>query len=184
MTSEVQNDAATGTGAENGGKISAATEKVRDGATAVRTKAADAYSAARERTGAAYGTARERASSAYGTARERAGDATRKASDGIDSNPELALVGGLALGAIVAALLPRTEREQQALGQYGRKINQTAREAVRAASDAGRSKLDEMGFNKETARQKLTDVASSAGEAARTAAKTSADAARQTVTGS
>lgn len=169
MTSEVRNDAETGTGTESGGRVAAATDRVRESASAVRSRAADAYSSARERT-----------SAAYGAARERAGSATRRAGDSVDTNPELAVIGGLALGAIVAALLPRTEREQQALGQYGRRINQTARDAARAATDAGRSKLDEIGFNKETARQKLGEVASTVGEAARNSATGSG----QTVTGS
>src|SRR5688572_4118714 len=72
-----------------------------------RTAAArQAFESARERTAAAYATARERAGSAYETA-------GRKTSQGIDSNPVAAVVGGLAIGALVAALLPRTSREDE-----------------------------------------------------------------------
>jgi hypothetical protein len=127
-----------GTGGE--GRLSAASQK-----------AADAYQAARERTSAAYATARERAGSAYETA-------GRKTSQGIDSNPVAAVVGGLALGAIVAALLPRTEREEQLLGSAGRKINDTAREAARAAREAGRQQLDEIGLSKEGLRSRLDGI--------------------------
>src|SRR5687768_9366690 len=82
--------------------------------TSGRTAAArQAFESARERTAAAYATARERAGSAYETAGRRTGE-------GIDSNPVAAVVGGLAIGAIVAALLPRTSREEELLGGVGR----------------------------------------------------------------
>lgn len=135
----------------------------------VKNKARDAYSSTRERTSAAYGTARERASSAR-----------QRTSQGIDTNPFGALIGGLAVGALIAAVLPKSRREEELLGNYGKKINQTAKEAARAAKDAGKDKLDELGLNQETAKQKLGDIASKAGEAART----SASAAAQTVKGS
>ncbi|MEA3063615.1 MAG: hypothetical protein QOJ27_43 [Sphingomonadales bacterium] len=116
-----------------------------------RTAAArQAFESARERTAAAYATARERAGSAYETAGRRAGE-------GIDSNPVAALVGGLAIGAIVAALLPRTSREDELLGSVGRKINDSAREAGRAAREAGRGQLDELGLSKDGLRSKLDE---------------------------
>src|SRR3954471_5050302 len=97
----------------------------------VRQSAADAYEAARQRTATAYSSARQTASSA-----------TRKTVEGIDGNPMAALVGGLALGAIVGALMPATRRERELLGNVGRRMNDTAREAVIAARDAGKEKLD------------------------------------------
>jgi hypothetical protein len=137
---------------------------------AVRTRAADAYSSARERTGAAYDSARERASSAASSAREGASRARQRTSDGIDANPLGAVVGGLALGALIAAILPKSRREEELLGDYGRRINDTAREAARAAKEAGRGKLDELGLNQDRAKQTLTDLAGKAKEAARTSA--------------
>jgi ElaB/YqjD/DUF883 family membrane-anchored ribosome-binding protein len=176
MTTTTDNEARTettgnsGTGAEaGGGRLSAATDRVRETASAARTRAADAYDAARERTG-----------SAYSSARDSASRATQRTAEGINSNPEAAILGGLALGAILAAFLPKTERESQALGQVGRKITDTAREAARAAREAGISQLEEAGLTKEGAKQKLSDIASRATEAART----SATAAAQTVKGS
>ena len=90
-----------------------------------------------------------------------------------------AVFGGLALGAIVAALLPRSEREEKLLGSAGRRINETARDAARAAREAGRQQLDELGLSKEGLRARLdgiTDQAvgvakSSAGAAAGTVKK-------------
>ena len=147
-------------------KSGTATDKVRERAGAARARAGDAYSAARERT-----------SSADGSARESASHAKQRTAEGIDTNPVAALIGGLALGALVAALLPRTRREEELLGDYGRRVNDKAREAARAARDAGTGKLDELGLNKDRAREKLNELASSACEAART----SAGAAAQTL---
>jgi hypothetical protein len=137
-----------------------------------RTAAArQAFESARERTAAAYATARERAGSAYETA-------GRKASQGIDSNPVAAVVGGLAMGAIVAALLPRTGREDELLGSVGRKINDGAREAARAAREAGKTQLDELGLSRDGIRSKLDDFTGKAVGAVKTSAGAAAGAAR------
>ena len=163
---------------ESRGRVAAVADKVRDGADTARAKASDAYSAAREKTSNAYGSVRERASTAAGTVRAKAGTARRTTANGIDANPAGALLGGLAIGALAAVLLPVTRRETEALGSVGRRVTEGAREAARAAKEAGRGKLDELGLNKDAAKQTLGDIASKAGEAVRT----SATAAAQTVT--
>jgi hypothetical protein len=152
MDSDNQTGTSTGSSSSTGG---------------VRSKAADAYESARERTQSALGTARQSASRAKETTSQR-----------IDSTPELALIGGLALGAIAAALLPKSRKEEELLGQYGRQINDRAKEAARAAKEAGRDKLDELGLNKEAAKQKLSEVAKQAGEAVKTSATAAAQAAK------
>jgi hypothetical protein len=127
----------------------------------VRQSASEAYEAARQRT-----------SSLYGSTREGAARAGQRAAEGIDANPMAAVVGGLAIGAAVAALLPRTRRETEMLGPIGERLTESAREAANAARDAGRSKLDEIGLSREGAKQKLSELASSAGEAIRQARST------------
>ena len=97
----------------------------------VRQSAADAYQAARERT-----------ASAYSTARGTAASAGRRTAEGIDGNPMAAVVGGLALGAIVGALFPVSRQERQLFGSVGKRLNDTAREAATAARDAGKEQLD------------------------------------------
>ena len=133
--------------------------------------ARQAFEAARERTAAAYATAREAAGNAYETA-------GRKASQGIDSNPVAAVVGGLAIGAIVAALLPRTNREEELLGPVGRKINDSAREAARAAKEAGRGQLDELGLSRDGLQTKLNEFTDRAAGAVKSSAGAAAGAAR------
>lgn len=178
-TTQIDNDTGTGTGTdtEKGGRLAMATDKVKEKASAVRQTATETLGTARTKASDAYSAARERTSAAYGTARQNATRARARTSEGIESNPVGALVGGLALGALLAAVLPRTRREQQLLGDYGRRVSEKAKEAARAAKDAGRDKLDEMGLNKEAAKDKLSALASKAGEAV----KTSAGAAARTV---
>lgn len=135
--------------------------------------ARQAFEAARERTAAAYAAARERAGSAYETA-------GRKTSQSIDSNPVAAVVGGLAVGAIVAALLPRTSREEELLGPVGRKINDTARQAADAAKEAGRGQLDELGLSRDGLKSKLDEFTGRAVGAVKTSAGAAAGAARGT----
>lgn len=147
-TTEMDMDNDTGTTSGRG----------RSGGT--RAKASDAYSAARERT-----------SVAFGSASERAGRVAERTSERIDSNPAIALVGGLALGAILGALLPKSRREEELLGDYGRKINDTAREAARAAREAGTTKLDELGYNRDNIKQKVQSLRTDAAEIASAAAQ-------------
>ena len=138
-----------------------------------RTAAArQAFETARDRTAAAYATARERAGSAYETAGRRAGE-------GIEYAPVAAVIGGLAVGALVAALLPRTRREDEMLGTVGRKINDSAREAAAAARDAGRGQLDELGLSRDGLRSKLDDFTDKAVGAVKTSAGAAAGAARR-----
>jgi hypothetical protein len=133
--------------------------------------ARQAFESAREKTAAAYATARERAGTVYETA-------GRKTSQGIDSNPVAAVVGGLAVGAIVAALLPRTSREEELLGGIGRKITDTARDAANAAKEAGRGQLDELGLSRDGIQSKLNQFTDRAVGAVKTSAGAAADATR------
>ena len=129
---------------------------------AVGESAAEAYRAARERTATAYESARGGARSVG-----------RRAADGIEANPVAAVVGGLAIGALAAALLPKTRREEELLGDVGRRLTDTAREAARAVRDAGREQIDELGLSREGVRRKLDDFTDRAVGAVKTRAKSS-----------
>lgn len=136
-----------------------AVERTKDGLEQARGKVNDVYA-----------SGRDRASEAYGSARE-------KAAEGFENNPLAVLLGGIAIGAVIGALLPRTEREAKALGAVGDKVRGAANEAIEAAKEAGREKLDELGLNKEHAREtmkSLLDGAIAAAGSASTAAIESA----------
>ena len=98
-----------------------------------RGRAAEAYQAARERT-----------SSAYSSVRDRAGDVTRSTAERASNNPVGAVLGGFALGAVIAAVLPKTERETQAFGKVGHKITDAGKQAANTAVEAGREQIDRL----------------------------------------
>ena len=116
-------------------------------------------------------SARERAIDAYESTRERA-------REGVDGSPLLALGGGLALGALVAALLPKTRTEDRLLGQVGGRITDTARNAADAAKEAGREKLAELNITREAGKGAMQSLIDGIGEAARTSGKAAVEAAR------
>ena len=80
-----------------------------------------------------YSSPRQRAIEAYEGARDRAGDTLGQA-------PLLALAGGIAAGALIAALLPRTRTEDELLGDASdnlwQKAEETARQTVSLVRDA------------------------------------------------
>lgn len=88
--------------------------------------------------------ARERTSSAYEAARARARSVTSEASAQLALYPVAAVVGGFALGALVAALVPASEREEKLLGKTGRRLTGAAREAAQKGLDAGREQIEEI----------------------------------------
>ena len=136
----------------------------------VRQSASEAYEAARDRTASAYEAARARAGGAYESARGTAASAGRRTAQGIDANPMAAVVGGLALGVIAGALLPRSRREEELIGPVGRKVTDTAREAARAARDAGRQQIDELGLSRDGVTRRLNEFTDKAVGAVRSSA--------------
>lgn len=92
------------------------------------------------RSRSAYEAARERTQSAYEAAKTRASDVN----DQLAVYPVGAVVGGFLVGALVAALLPRTEREEKLLGKTGKRITSAARDAAQRGLDAGREQFDDL----------------------------------------
>ena len=114
---------------------------------------------------------RKRAIDAYEDARGSVSQAGRKAGDTLSEAPLLALAGGLAAGALIAALLPRSEGESKLLRPAGKNLADTARTAAEAAREAGTSRLGELGLTRDAGVETLRSVLSGAGDAARTSAQ-------------
>lgn len=125
----------------------------------------------RERDDSLGDAARRRAIDAYDSARGRVAGAGRRANDGIDEAPLIALAGGIAVGALLAAILPRTEAETRALRPMGKKVRNSAKAATRAAKDAGSAKLEELGLTAERGSEAVRSIFQGAADAARTSAK-------------
>lgn len=131
----------------------------------------------------AYESARARAADAVDASRGRAQEAARRTVETIDGNPLGVIVGGLAVGALVAAVIPRSQREKDLLAPVGRRVGATAAAAVAAAKDAGRAELDNLGLSRAAAKGQaksmfdgLIKVATAAGGAAADAGKEAAKA--------
>lgn len=132
-----------------------------DKMSAAKVAAGDKVSAAKVAAGDTLSSAKDKANQFVGSARSSATQARQKTADGIDASPVAALIGGLALGALAAAVLPRTRKEDELFGEIGGRINDTARGAAQAATDAGRDKLEELGINKDAAIDKARELAQS-----------------------
>jgi hypothetical protein len=115
--------------------------------------------------------ARQRAIEAYDGARDRVSGAGRKAGDALTEAPLIALAGGLAAGALIAALLPKTKAEQKLLKPVGDRLTGTARAAVDAAREAGTQRLEELGLTRDAGVDTVKSILKGAGDAARTSAQ-------------
>ncbi len=105
----------------------------------------------------------------------KAGDSTTQT---IDKNPLAIVAGGVAIGAILGMLIPKTEHEQKVLGKAGRAINDTAKRAAEAAKAAGKEKVDSLGLGQDALRDQFRDLVSKAGEAVKAAGIAAASEAR------
>jgi hypothetical protein len=122
---------------------------------------------------------RRRAIEAYDGARESVAGAGRRAGEGIDEAPLVALAAGVAAGALLAALLPRTQSETRLLRPAADKITGTAKAAAAAAREAGVSRLSELGLTREKGEEALRSIFDGAGEAAKASAQAALSAARE-----
>ena len=109
--------------------------------------------------------------------------AAQRLADGIESSPLALVAGGLALGAVAGALLPRSDRERSLLAPVGAKIGGALTAAVAAAREAGQSELDGLGLNRQTARDQARTLVDGLLKAASTAATAGAQAATGRTTG-
>jgi hypothetical protein len=116
-------------------------------------------------------SARQRAIEAYESARDRATDTLGEA-------PLLALAGGLAAGALIAALLPRTEAETRAVRPTARRVKDSAKAAFDAAKGTGTQRLDELGISREKGEETIRNLLEGVADAAKASARAGLDAVR------
>lgn len=116
-------------------------------------------------------TPRQRAIRAYEDTRGRAVDTLGQA-------PLLALAGGVAAGALIAALLPRTDAETRLVRPTARRVKDSARAAIDAARDTGTQRLDELGLTREKGEETIRNLLDGLTDAARASATAAVDAVR------
>ena len=121
---------------------------------------------------------RQRARDAYSNARQSVAGAGRRASDNLGEAPLIALAGGIAAGAVIAALLPRTESETRLIKPAARRIREGAKAAVQAARETGTQRLDELGLSRDKGEETVRSLLRSVTDAAKSSAESALDAAR------
>ena len=62
----------------------------------------------------------------------------------IDNSPLIAVGAGLALGAVLGAVVPASRKERELLGSVGSKVTDAGYEAAGRAREMGRQKFDEL----------------------------------------
>jgi hypothetical protein len=146
--------------------------KIGDSIKTAADSAKDSLATAKAKTTKSTAAARAKASEAYEKGKG-------KTSDGIDKNPLAIVLGGIAIGAIVGALLPRTERETKVLGKAGKKLNKKARKMADAAKAAGKDQVESLGLNGDALRLQFRDLVSKAAVAVKAASQAATDAAKE-----
>ena len=146
--------------------------KIGDSIKTAADSAKDILATAKAKTTQSTAAARAKASEAYEKGKG-------KTSDGIDKNPLAIVLGGMAIGAIVGALLPRTERETKVLGKAGKKLNKKARKMAEAAKAAGKDQVESLGLNGDALRLQFRDLVSKAAVAVKAASQAATDAAKE-----
>ena len=116
--------------------------------------------------------ARQRAIEAYDSTRDQVSDTLGEA-------PLIALAGGIAAGALIAALLPRTRTEARLVRPTARRVKDTARAAYDAARDTGSGRLDELGLSREKGEKTIRSLLDGLTDAARASGQAALDAARK-----
>lgn len=162
-----------------GDSIKTASDTAKEGLASAKAKTSETSAAAREKAAEAYEKGREAAARGVQQSRDLAHKAVEKTGDGIDKNPLAIVLGGIAIGAIVGALLPRTERETKLMGKAGKKLNKKAKEMAKAAKNAGTDKVDSLGLNGDAVREQFRDLVSKAAEAVKAAGQAASEAAKK-----
>ena len=122
--------------------------------------------------------ARERAITAYDSARDSAAAAGKKAGDQLGEAPLAVIAGGIAAGAILAALLPTSRREKQLLAPVTDNIRDKASAAVEAAKTAGQARLDELGLTRDAGGEAVRSIVDGVAQAIKSSAQAAATSVR------
>lgn len=106
-------------------------------------------------------------SNAVTTATEKA----REAVGDLGDNPVALLAGGIAIGLLIGALLPRIAKERELLDPVGRKLAERATAAAQAAKEAGKQEIDALLPNKDDTKERVSALFGTVIDAAKQAAR-------------
>jgi ElaB/YqjD/DUF883 family membrane-anchored ribosome-binding protein len=152
---------------------------IKSATDSAKAKTARSSAAARQKASVAFEKSKDAAATGFEQSKVIARQAKDKTIEGVDKSPLAIILGGIAIGAIVGALLPRTERETKMLGKAGKKLNKKARKIAEAAKVAGMSQVDTLGLNGEAMRAQFRELVSKAALAVKAAGQAASDAAKE-----
>jgi len=152
---------------------------IKSATDSAKAKTASSSAAARQKASAAFEKSKDAAATGVEQSKVIARQAKDKTIEGVDKSPLAIILGGIAIGAIVGALLPRTERETKILGKTGKKLNKKARKVAEAAKVAGMGQVDTLGLNGEAMRAQFRELVSKAALAVKAAGQAATDAAKE-----
>lgn len=113
------------------------------------------------------------------TTREKTRELAHQTAHAAETNPLAVVAGGLALGALVGAIVPRSEKERELLAPIGKRLGATALAAVAAARESGKSELQNIGLTKGGAKDQVKTLLQNVAGAAATAGKAAASAGKK-----
>ena len=132
-----------------------------------------------DKAGDAIDGARERAITAYDSARDSAAAAGKQAGDQFAEAPLAVIAGGIAAGAILAALLPIGRREKDLLAPVTDNIKDRASAAVEAAKTAGQARLGELGLTRDAGGEAVRSIVDGVAQAIKSSAQAAAGTVRR-----
>jgi len=100
----------------------------------------------------------------------------QRANDKIENNPLALVAGGVALGVVIGALLPRLAKEKELLAPVGKRIAEGASAAATAAREAGKAEIDALLPQRDAAKDQIGKIIGNAFTAAKDAATAKTDA--------
>lgn len=153
-----------------------AAEIASETSTVAREKVSQGKARATEILGQSKEVVTERATAAKIVVKDKSQRAAELSSDSVQKSPLAFIAGGLVVGAVVAALLPRSKIEDKYVGSAKKKVGETARMAFDAAKEAGQEQIENLGLDSDIARSQFKDLFGKAIEAAKSAALAASDA--------
>lgn len=102
--------------------------------------------------------------------------ATKDRAEDIEKNPLALVAGGVALGVVIGALIPRLQKEKELLAPVGKRIAEGATAAAAAAREAGKAEIDAILPQRDAAKDQIGKIIGSALTAAKEAAASKTDA--------
>lgn len=87
--------------------------------------------------------------------------------ESLGENPLALVAGGVALGVLIGALLPRLDKEREVLDPLGKKLASSATAAAKAAREAGQSEIEALLPDRDATKERVSKLIDTVLEAAK-----------------